>query len=91
MFYETERIIRKQQRYVNSKACTIIKALEGKGLNDNEITACIDVMLSEDNTESKVEILNHARKIVTSRKETESEESPITIERTDAIRVRITQ
>lgn len=90
MFYETERIIRKQQRYVKSKACSIISSLESKELTREEVIACIDVMLSEDNSESKVDILNLARKIVTSRKESGNEENPITIECATDDRVRTT-
>lgn len=74
MFYETERIIRKQQRYVRSKAYETLRSLEIKKLDSREIVACIDVMLGGDNTEIQVDILNLARKIATS-KETDNEKN----------------
>lgn len=74
MFYETERIIRKQQKYIKSKAYATINRLENKGLDDSEISACLDVMLEDDNNETQVDILNLAKTIIVSRQENVNEE-----------------
>lgn len=78
MFYETERIINKQNKYVKRKANDVIISFDGKDLSTKEILACIDVMLTEDNNETKVDILNLARKIVLSNQEKENEQSTTT-------------
>ena len=62
--YDTERIIRKQNKYVKSRAYIIINSLESKKLNNDEILACIQVMLTEDNSEIQIDILNLASKII---------------------------
>jgi hypothetical protein len=78
MFYETERIINKQNKYIKRKANDVINSFDGKDLSTKEVLACIDVMLTEDNNETKVDILNLARKIVLSNQEKENEQSPTT-------------
>lgn len=78
MFYETERIINKQNKYVKRKANDVINSFDDKDLSTKEVLACIDVMLTEDNNETKVDILNLARKIVLSNQEKENEQSPTT-------------
>lgn len=45
MFYETERIVRKQQAYVKTKAYEIINDFKKAGLSTDEILACIDLTL----------------------------------------------
>lgn len=67
MFYDTERIVRKQERHEKSKAYEVISALRLKGLNTKETLACIEVMsFLDSNNESQKAILNLAHRIVTS-------------------------
>lgn len=80
MFYEDERIVRKQQKYVKSKAYQKVKRLEDKGLSDDEIVGCLDVLLAQDNNETQVDILNVARNIVISRQEKVNEDDSGSIE-----------
>lgn len=70
MFYENERIVRKQMKVVNSKAYEIIHDLEAKGLDNKEIIACVKLLLAkEDNSEFQVDILKQALKTVNSKQE----------------------
>jgi hypothetical protein len=72
MFYDTERIVRKQEKYEKSKAYDVISALKHKGLNTKETLACIEVMsFLDSNNESQIAILNLAHQIVTSHVEQE--------------------
>jgi ribosomal protein S24E len=80
MFYETERIINKQNKYIKRKALDVVNSFMSKTLTQDEIVACIDVMLGEDNTETRVDVLNLARKIVISNKENVDESNAISNE-----------
>ena len=82
MFYETERVIRKQAMYMGRKAGDVVRSFDNKEMTTDEVIACIDIMLSEDNnTETRVDVLNLARKIVISNKE-KVDEQAINIEST---------
>ena len=67
MFYETERMVRKQQKYEKSMAYDIIDMFKKKGLNNRETLACIEVMSYLDNqhTESQMASITLAHKITT--------------------------
>lgn len=69
MFYESERIIRKQAKVVNTKAYEIIHDLEAKGLSNQEIISCVSLLLKEDNSEFQRDILEHALKTLNLKKE----------------------
>ena len=72
MFYDTERIVRKQEKYEKSKAYDVIETLKLKGLNTKESLACIEIMsFLDSNNESQKAILNLAHQIVTSHIEKE--------------------
>jgi hypothetical protein len=72
MFYDTERIVRKQEKYEKSKAYDIISTLKLKGLSTKESLACIEIMsFLDSNNESKNAILNLAHQIITSHIEQE--------------------
>jgi hypothetical protein len=73
MFYETERIVRKQQKYVKIKAYSTISRLENKGLSVSEMTNAIDILLTDENTEFQQDILKLAKHILESRKESSGE------------------
>lgn len=47
MFYENERIVRKQIRYINSKAKEMIDNFRSKGMNDEEIVAALELLLGD--------------------------------------------
>ena len=65
-FYESERIIRKQERYEKSKAYDIIGTLKCKDLSMPEVLACIEVMSKNvENSESQVSVLALAHRIAT--------------------------
>lgn len=74
MFYETERIVNKQQKYIKQKALNILNSFSDKKLSKEEIIACLDIMLNQDNTETKTDILNMARVIVLSKQEKNDDE-----------------
>lgn len=72
MFYDTERIVRKQEKYEKSKAYEVISTLKHKGLSTKETLACIEVMsFLDNNNESQQAILNLAHRIVASHVEQE--------------------
>jgi hypothetical protein len=68
MFYENERIINKQLKFVKLRAYGIIQDLETKGLDDKEIVACIGLLM-KDSTEFGKDILDYALRTVNSRQE----------------------
>jgi hypothetical protein len=68
MFYENERIINKQLKFVKIRAYGIIQDLESKGLDDKEIVACIGLLM-KDSTEFGKDILDYALRTVNSRQE----------------------
>ena len=67
MFYETERIVRKQQAFVKSKAYGIIDDFKKAGLSKDEILACIELtLLNEQENEAYVEFILMAKTIINS-------------------------
>lgn len=70
MFYESERIVRKQLNYTKSKAYDVIRDLESKGLSDKEIASCINLLIKNGPSEFQMDVLNYALKTVTLREET---------------------
>ena len=69
MFFENERIINKQLKFVKIRAYTIIQDLEGKGLSDIEIASCIGLLMKDETTEYQKDVLDYALKTVNSRQE----------------------
>ena len=72
MFFESERIVNKQIRYANSRAYGIIQGLESKGLGDEEIVSCLNLLLKDEVSEFQKDILSRALKTVTLRQEQKS-------------------
>jgi hypothetical protein len=73
MFYENERIVRKQQKYELLQARGIILDLQSKGLTRNEISDAVEIMESEpDITEFRLAVLKKVKKLNSSRRENES-------------------
>lgn len=61
MFYESDRIVRKQQRFTDMKARELISDLESKGLKNGEVTAALELLLKDNNnSEFRVDIINRA-------------------------------
>jgi hypothetical protein len=66
-FYDTDRMIRKQQNYEKSRAYDIIGSLKARDLSDQEILSCIDMMIlldAEDQSETQIKALFIAKQIV---------------------------
>lgn len=72
-FYESERIVRKQQKYEKLKAYEAISKLENKGLSTTEMIDALNILIKDDNTEFRHDVLNRAKAILTSRKESDSD------------------
>jgi len=74
MFYESERIIHKNRKYVKSMAYDILGKIKEKYSKHTERVAIIDVMIASPNTnETQKDILQLARKIVISEQEKKDE------------------
>lgn len=72
MFYENDRIVRKQRRYVNSKACDMIDDFEKKDLESDEIIAALELLSeNKENSEFDVDVINRALIILKGRKKHE--------------------
>ena len=76
MFYETERIIRKNQKYEKSRAYATISKLENKGLSKAEMLEAIEILLKDDNTESQQSILELAKRILETLEDDSDKENP---------------
>jgi hypothetical protein len=64
-FYETDRMIRKQQNYEKSRAYDVIGSLKARNLSDQEILSCIEVMMMLDGqNETQIQALILAKQIV---------------------------
>lgn len=74
-FYDSERIVRKNEKYEKTKAYAAISKLENKGLSVSEMIEALDILLKDQNTESQQSILERAKKILESRKESDCEEN----------------
>lgn len=72
-FYDTERIVRKQQKHEKTRAYATISKLENKGLSVSEMIDALDILLKDDNTEFQQAVLDRAKSILESRKEIEDE------------------
>lgn len=69
MFYENDRIVRKQVRYINSRATDMIDDFEKKKLESEEIIAALELLLEdENNSEFRVDIINRALIMLKGRK-----------------------
>lgn len=79
MFYESERIVNKQLKYEKSRAYEIIQQLESRGLDDDEIISCLNLLMKEEVTEFLGGVLQFALKTVTLR-----QESPNAVEAFDS-------
>jgi len=65
MFYETERIVRKQQAYVKSRAYEILNDFKKAGLSNNDILACIELtLINKPEDEAYVEFLLMAKNLI---------------------------
>lgn len=68
MFFENDRIARKQNSYMNSRAYDLIDSFEKENLNIDEIKAALELLhLDKSNTEFYTDIINRAQKIVKNR------------------------
>jgi len=68
MFFENDRIARKQKSYINSRACDLIGTFEKENLNIGEIKAALELLhLDKTHTEFYVDIINRALEILKSK------------------------
>ena len=67
MFYESERIVRKNENYEKTKAYAVISELESKGLSVQESISMIDVLLKDTPTESMASSLEKAKNLLLNR------------------------
>ena len=47
MFYESERIVRKQRRFLSIRAKEMIDNFKSRGLKDGEIKAALELLLED--------------------------------------------
>ena len=72
MFYENERIIRKQMKFINQKATEMIDNFKSKDLNPDEITAALELLLEDPKgSETHREIVNRTIVILKHTKESD--------------------
>lgn len=65
MFYEDQRIVRKQARFIRSKALEMIDNFKSKKLDDVEIIAALELLLQDkDNNELHQDIVKKAISIL---------------------------
>lgn len=65
MFYESDRIVRKQRKFINSKAHELIDSFKQNDLKTDEIIAALEVLLLiESNTEFDVDVITHAKTLL---------------------------
>lgn len=65
MFYENDRIVRKQQRYINVKACDMLANFRSKNMEQEEIKAALEVLLTDNEaTEIYIDIVKRALAIL---------------------------
>lgn len=60
MRYEAQRIINKNQKYEKTRAYATISKLKNKGLSVSECINAINILLTDDNSESQQAILEKA-------------------------------
>lgn len=75
MFYDAERIVRKQKRYEKLEAYGVISTLETKGFSVSEMIDAVDILLTDDNNETRQAILERAKHILETRKEFDEKET----------------
>ena len=64
MFYESERIIRKNEKHKKTKAYDLISDLKKKGLSNEEMIEAVKILLSDNNNEFQDDVLNKAKSIL---------------------------
>jgi hypothetical protein len=72
MFYETQRIINKQRKYMKSMAYSIIVEMRQKQLNYDQSIDHVNMLLSKEPTEFQVDVLNYAKAVLKSKKESKA-------------------
>lgn len=61
MFYESERIVRKQFIFINAKATEMVDKFKSRGLSSDETIAALELLLEDKSaTETHIDIVNRA-------------------------------
>lgn len=77
MFYESERIIRKNRKHIKSKAYSAYETAKNTGMSDEEIVAASTGVITADKdmlNETQIDIISMTRKIALSNMEKIDEE-----------------
>ena len=65
MFFENDRIVRKQRNYIKSRAYDLLNSFKKENLSKDEIVAALELLhLDKSNTEFYVDIINKAQSII---------------------------
>ena len=64
MFYDSQRIVTKNENYEKTRAYNIVSDFRAKNLSTEDSLSMIDILLKDNPNESKTSILNRARTIL---------------------------
>lgn len=73
MFYDTERIVRKQLKYEKIKAYDIIQEMRAKSMSVSEMIDALEILLNDENTEFKESVLKRAKSLLEASMEADNE------------------
>jgi len=69
MFYDSARIIEKQQKYEKIRAYEMIESLEKTGLSSEYVLCALELMSKRSNSEFQLSVISKAKVILIARKE----------------------
>lgn len=87
MFYESERIIRKNEKHKKTKAYDLISDLKKKGLSNEEMIEAIKILLNDNNNEFQDDVFNKAKCILETLEEIKNDPFPKTVDRSNGARI----
>lgn len=73
MFFETQRIINKQKKYIKSRAYTVLAGMKNIGLSRDQSIDHINMLISKSPSEFETEILQYAKGLLLSKGEDKHE------------------
>ena len=69
MFYDSSRIIEKQEKYEKIRAYDVILTLEKKDLSNENMVAAVNLMMVEANNDFHKSVFSRAKDILLARRE----------------------
>jgi len=69
MFYESSRIVEKQEKHEKLRAYDLVESLEKNGLDFDRISCALELMSRRSKTEFQSSIISKAKQILLARKE----------------------